>query len=130
MTEGSKRTRKNQASKVSKSNPPLPWWVEVLFVQVGLPDSWLRSLLKTKKKTLNYIDENRNSVLIAIFILFTLLYVEPLIKKARQENKCFEEASIIIKKQGLKSTTIDNNLINAMANRFCNGGGINFEIEQ
>ena len=32
----------------------LPWWVEFLFVQVGLPDSWLRSWLKAKKQLSKY----------------------------------------------------------------------------
>ena len=27
----------------------LPWWVELLFVQIGLPDKWLIKILKTKK---------------------------------------------------------------------------------
>ena len=32
-----------------KKNAKLPWWVELLFVQIGLPDKLLIKVLKTKK---------------------------------------------------------------------------------
>ena len=31
----------------------LPWWVELLFVQIGLPDKLLIKILKTKRKLKN-----------------------------------------------------------------------------
>ena len=39
----------SQNSK-KKKEKDLPWWVELLFVQVGLPDKLLIKILKTKKK--------------------------------------------------------------------------------
>ena len=33
-----------------KKDKNLPWWVELLFVQIGLPDKFLIKILKTKKK--------------------------------------------------------------------------------
>ena len=33
-----------------KRNKDLPWWVELLFVQIGLPDKLLIKILKTKKE--------------------------------------------------------------------------------
>ena len=32
-----------------KNNKDLPWWVELLFVQIGLPDRLLIKILKTQK---------------------------------------------------------------------------------
>ncbi len=32
-----------------KKDKDLPWWVELLFVQIGLPDKLLIKLLKAKK---------------------------------------------------------------------------------
>ena len=33
-----------------KKDKNLPWWVELLFVQIGLPDKLLIRILKAKKK--------------------------------------------------------------------------------
>ena len=45
-------TKKLKASTDSnnKKDKSLPWWVELLFVQIGLPDKWLIKVLKSKKK--------------------------------------------------------------------------------
>ena len=45
-------------SKSDKNQSKLPWWVELLFVQIGLPDSWLSKYLKKKKKAADFIHEN------------------------------------------------------------------------
>jgi len=34
-----------------KKDKNLPWWVELLFVQIGLPDSLLIKILKSKKNS-------------------------------------------------------------------------------
>jgi len=38
-----------------KKDKDLPWWVELLFVQIGLPDKLLIKILKTKKKTQKFL---------------------------------------------------------------------------
>jgi len=43
-----KKMNTSQNSK-KKKNKDLPWWVELLFVQIGLPDKFLIKILKTKK---------------------------------------------------------------------------------
>ena len=42
-------TKKLKASSNSnnKKEKSLPWWVELLFVQIGLPDKWLIKILKS-----------------------------------------------------------------------------------
>ena len=52
----------------NKKDKSLPWWVELLFVQIGLPDKWLIKVLKSKKK---YTESLKNEKkLINIFLLF------------------------------------------------------------
>ena len=42
--------RMNASSNLKpKGEKSLPWWVELLFVQIGLPDKFLIKLLKAKK---------------------------------------------------------------------------------
>ena len=38
-----------------KKNKELPWWVELLFVQIGLPDKLLIKLLKAKKRSKEFL---------------------------------------------------------------------------
>ena len=45
-------------SNSDKNQAKLPWWVELLLVQIGLPDSWLSKYLKKKKQAANFINEN------------------------------------------------------------------------
>ena len=49
------RTQNDEANKMNnsqyskkKKNKDLPWWVELLFVQIGLPDKLLLKILKAK----------------------------------------------------------------------------------
>jgi len=39
----------NYENSKQKKNKDLPWWVELLFVQIGLPDKLLIEILKAKK---------------------------------------------------------------------------------
>ena len=58
----------------SNPNKPLPLWVEVLFIQIGLPDKWLRSFLKTRRRGRIMIKENKNAIGITTIILITFTY--------------------------------------------------------
>ena len=60
---------RNQNYEVSKMNTSenvkkkkdkdLPWWVELLFVQIGLPDKLLIKILKTKKIAKELINKDK-----------------------------------------------------------------------
>ena len=39
----------NSENFKKKTDKNLPWWVELLFVQIGLPDKLLIKILKAKK---------------------------------------------------------------------------------
>ena len=55
--------------KRKKPSNELPWWVEVLFVQIGLPDSMLRYFLKKRKKAKQLIVSNKKNISIALLTL-------------------------------------------------------------
>ena len=38
-----------------KKGKDLPWWVELLFVQIGLPDKLLIKILKARKNSKEFI---------------------------------------------------------------------------
>ena len=44
-----------------KKDKDLPWWVELLFVQIGLPDKLLIKILKAKKTSKEFI-KNKNTI--------------------------------------------------------------------
>ena len=46
-----------------KKDKDLPWWVEFLFVQIGLPDKLLIKILKTKKKAKELIKSDRKPLI-------------------------------------------------------------------
>ena len=49
---GAKRMNTSGISKKNKDRA-LPWWVELLFVQLGLPDKYLIKILKPKRRLKN-----------------------------------------------------------------------------
>ena len=48
-----------------KKEKSLPWWVELLFVQIGLPDKFLIKILNAQKKSKELIKN-----VIYIFLLW------------------------------------------------------------
>ena len=46
-----------------KKDNDLPWWVELLFVQVGLPDKLLIKILKAKKTSKEFIKNEKKSLI-------------------------------------------------------------------
>ena len=53
--------KKMNSSEKIKKKKDLPWWVELLFVQMGLPDKLLVKILKTKKTYKEFI-KNKNTI--------------------------------------------------------------------
>ena len=46
-----------------KKDKDLPWWVELLFVQIGLPDKLLIKILKAKKTYKEFIINDKKSLI-------------------------------------------------------------------
>ena len=64
----SKKLKASRSSNNTKDNN-LPWWVELLFVQIGLPDKWLIKVLKSKKKYTEML-KNEKKLIIIFFFFF------------------------------------------------------------
>ena len=115
------RKKRNPSNSVQINDKKLPWWVEFLFVQIGLPDKWLIYLLRTKKKT-NELFKNEKKFLFSIFVLFlTVGYFQPVIKYSSTKLKCQSKAKAYIVNK-LKSNKYDIATINMIAVNLCNGG--------
>ena len=111
-----------------KRNKDLPWWVELLFVQIGLPDKLLVKILKAKKTFKEFLKNDKKSLITFLFVVTTLAYFYPVIKHAKNKLDCEAIAkNYIIKSKNIIG--IDNREIRMLSTNFCNGGEEIYEIE-
>ena len=111
-----------------KKDKELPWLVELLFVQIGLPDKLLIKILKAKKTSKEFIKNEKRSIIIFLFIITTLAYFYPVIKHAKNKLDCEAIAKNYIIKN--KNTIgISNREIKMLSTNFCYGGEEIYEIE-
>jgi len=111
-----------------KKDKDLPWWVELLFVQLGLPDKLLIKILKAKKNTKEFIKNEKNSLITILFVMTTLAYFYPVIKHAKNRLDCEAIAkNYIIKNKNIIG--INNKEIKMLSTNFCYGGEEIYEIE-
>ena len=123
-------TDKMNSSKNSKKKKDklLPWWVELLFVQIGLPDKLLIKILKAKKTTKEFFKNDKKSIISFLVLITTLGYFYPIIKHARNKLDCEKIAKNYIIKN--KNTIgISNREIKMLSTNFCYGGEEIYEIE-
>ena len=108
-------------SNSDKNQSKLPWWVELLFVQIGLPDSWLSKYLKRKKQTINFIIENKKYLFYCTIFLSGILYIYPIVKYTSSSASCIDKTTKYLKSN--KSKEIISKLdINSLAVGYCHGG--------
>ena len=111
-----------------KKDKDLPWWVELLFVQIGLPDNLLIKILKAKKTSKEFIKNDKKSLITFLFVITTLAYFYPVIKHAKNKLDCEAIAkNYIIKNK--KTIGINNREIKMLSTNFCYGGEEIYEIE-
>ena len=121
---------KMNTSKISekKKGKDLPWWVEFLFVQVGLPDTLLIKILKAKKNSKALIKNEKKSLIAIFFLLATLGYFYPVIKHAKNKLDCETIAkNYIIANKNIKQ--FNNRELKMLSTNFCYGGEEIYEIE-
>ena len=97
------RNKNDEAKKMDtsvnskkKKDKDLPWWVELLFVQIGLPDKLLIKILKTKKKAKELINNDKKSLIAVLFVLASLSYFYPVVKHAKNKLDCESSAKSYI----------------------------------
>jgi hypothetical protein len=119
----------NTSEKFKKKNDKdLPWWVELLFVQIGLPDKLLIKILKAKKTSKEFFKNENKSIIIFLFVITTLAYFYPVIKHAKNKLDCEAIAKNYIIKN--KNTIgLNNREIKMLSTNFCYGGEEIYEIE-
>ena len=122
-----KKMNSHENSKKKKERD-LPWWVELLFVQIGLPDKLLIKFLKAKKTSREFIKNDKKSLITFFFVIAVLAYFYPVIKNAKNKLDCEAIAKNYIIKN--KNTIgINNREIKMISTNFCNGGEEIYEIE-
>ena len=119
----------NTSSNIKKKKDnELPWWVELLFVQIGLPDKLLIKILKVKKTSKEFIKNEKKSIIIFLFVITSLAYFYPVIKHAKNKLDCEAIAKNYIIKN--KNTFgINNREIKMLSTNFCYGGEEIYELE-
>jgi len=119
----------NTSEKRNKNrNKDLPWWVELLFVQIGLPDSLLIKILRTKKKSKEIVINNKKLIILILFGLATFSYSYPVIKHAKNKLDCEKIAkNYIIKNKNI--IRFNKKELRMLSTNFCYGGNEINEIE-
>ena len=111
-----------------KKDKDLPWWVELLFIQIGLPDKLLIKILKAQKKSKEFIKNDKKSLITYFFVITTLAYFYPVIKHAKNKLDCEAIAkNYIIKNKNIIG--INNREVKMISTNFCYGGEEIYEIE-
>ena len=111
-----------------KKDKNLPWWVELLFIQIGLPDKLLIKILKAKKTSKELIKNEKKSMIMFLFVITILAYFYPVIKHAKNKLDCEALAKdYIIKNKNI--TGINKREIKMISTNFCYGGEEIYEIE-
>ena len=136
-TTNSKEVRKQnyEAKKMNtsenlskKKDKDLPWWVELLFVQIGLPDKLLIKILKAKKRSKELIKNDKKLLIIFFFVTIVLAYFYPIIKHAKNKLECEAIAyNYIIKNKNIKR--INKRELKMLSTNLCYGGEEIYEIE-
>ena len=118
----------NSENLKKKTDKNLPWWVELLFIQIGLPDKLLIKILKAKKTSKEFIKNDKKSLIIFFFVITTLAYFYPVIKHAKNKLDCEAIAKNYII-QNKNTMGINNKELRMLSTNFCYGGEEIYEIE-
>jgi len=110
-------------SNSDKKQEKLPWWVELLFVQIGLPDPWLSKYLRKKRETFNLINENKKNILFCMLLIAGVLYIYPIVRYTSSSSSCIDKTTKYLKsnKMNISKSEMD---LNSIAVGYCHGGSL------
>ena len=111
-----------------KKDKALPWWVELLFIQIGLPDNLLIKILKAKKKAKELIKNDQKLLITFLFLITLMAYFYPVIKHSKNKLDCESIAKNYITKNK-KTNNLDKKELKMLSTNFCYGGEEIYEIE-
>ena len=113
--------RKNKISpRKDLSDKKLPWWVELLFVQIGLPDKWLAKFLKTNKTVREICKNEKKALITFIFFILALGYFQPVINHSKTKLRCQNNVKSYIKENYLSA--FNEEIATIYAINYCSGG--------
>ena len=115
------------STNTNKKDKSLPWWVELLFVQIGLPDKMLIKLLKSKKKFTELINNEKRFIILFLFTIAMFAYSYPVVKYSKIKLDCESKAKNYIK-ENKKRNNLNRNQLNILSTNLCNGGEEIYEI--
>ena len=122
-----KKMNANENPK-KKRDKDLPWWVELLFVQIGLPDRLLIKILKARKNSKEYIKTEKKALITFLFVIIALAYFYPVIKHSKNKLDCEAIAKdYIFKNKNIRG--INKRELKMLSTNFCSGGVEIYEIE-
>ena len=123
LIEGQSYLTITMKSNSNKNQAKLPWWVELLFVQIGLPDSWLSRYLKKKKQTYIFVSENKKSIFYCALLIAGVLYIYPIVRYTSSSASCIDKTTKYIKSNNLNNGKTELDL-NSLAVGYCHGGSL------
>ena len=110
-------------SNSDKNQTKLPWWVELLFVQIGLPDSWLSKYLKKKKEAANFINEKKKYIAYSLILIAGILYIYPIVRYTSSSASCIDKTTKYLKSNNINRSQNEMD-INSLAVGYCHGGSL------
>ena len=119
---------KNSARSNRQKDKSLPWWVELLFVQIGLPDKFLITILKSNKKLKDFIKNEKKSIVTFLFVLTVLAYFYPVVRQSKNKLECQTIAKDYIS-ENKDLIKITRRELRMLSTNFCNGGEEIYEIK-
>ena len=123
-----KKETSNPKGVRRQNSKDLPWWVELLFVQIGLPDKLLIKILKAKKKSKEFVANDGKSLIKLFLLIVTLTYFYPVVKHAKNKLDCEAVAkNYIIKNKNI--TRINKRELKMLSTNLCYGGDEIYEVE-
>ena len=110
-------------SNSDKNQTKLPWWVELLFVQIGLPDAWLSKYLKKKKQAGNFIIVNKKYIAYSAILIAGILYIYPIVRYTSSSASCIDKTTRYLKSNSINRSQNEID-INSLAVGYCHGGSL------